>query len=300
MSDIGFDSGRSELGGDAPRGRVIEPDPMQVYSPLATEDEQALAEAVRLLEYASLATRLSNLLGKQLSNATLLLPEKIRSMASRTATMALTSAMKIALKSLDQQPGVAKTLYHKTLATASGAAGGALGIAALPVELPISTTIILRAIADVARSEGENLKDPRTAIACLEVFALGGRSPADDDMESSYFAARAFLAKSVSDATKLLVAQGAAQEGAPVFVRLISQIAARFGVVVSQKAAAQAVPVLGAIAGAGVNYAFVDHFQGLARGHFTVRRLERKYGADHIRLEYDRLTLIWRENRDGS
>jgi hypothetical protein len=299
MSDTKPDT-KHEAKSAAPPVKTIEPDLAQVYNPLETEDELALAEAVRLLEYTSLAARLSHVLGKQLTSATSLLPAKLRSIASKAASIALRSAMKMALRSLDQKPGASNTLYHKTMAVASGAAGGALGIAALPIELPVSTTIILRAIADIARSEGENLKDPATAVACMEVFALGGKSEVDDEMESSYFAARAFLAKSVTDATKFLASQGAANESAPVIVKLISQIAARFGVVVSQKVAAQAVPVLGAIAGASVNYAFVDHFQGLARGHFTVRRLERKYGADHIRLEYTRLTQIWRDNRDGS
>lgn len=283
---------------DTPHLRIIEPDPSQIFSPLAQEDEQALAEAVRLLEYTSMASRLTHVLGKQISSIGSFVPARVRNMAGKAASIALKGAMKIALKSLDQKPGAANTLYHKTLATASGAAGGALGIAALPIELPISTTIILRAIADIARSEGENLKDPRTALACMEVFALGGRSDIDNEMESAYFAARAFLAKSISDATKYLASQGAAQESAPVFVKLITQIAARFGIVVTQKAAAQAVPVLGAVAGASINYAFVDHFQGLARGHFTVRRLERKYSPEQIRLEYGRLAAVWRENRD--
>lgn len=283
---------------DTPHLKIVEPDPSQIFSPLAQEDEQALAEAVRLLEYTSMASRLTHVLGKQISSVGSFIPARVRNMAGKAASVALKGAMKIALKSLDQKPGAANTLYHKTLATASGAAGGALGIAALPIELPISTTIILRAIADIARSEGENLKDPRTALACMEVFALGGRSDIDNEMESAYFAARAFLAKSISDATKYLASQGAAQESAPVFVKLITQIAARFGIVVTQKAAAQAVPVLGAVAGASINYAFVDHFQGLARGHFTVRRLERKYSPEQIRLEYGRLAAVWRENRD--
>ena len=76
-----------------------------------------------------------------------------------------------------------------------------------------------------------------------------------------------------------------------MLVRLISLIAARFGLVVSQKMAAQLVPVIGAMGGAAVNYAFVDHFQNVARGHFTVRRLERAYGAEAIRTEYELLRL---------
>jgi hypothetical protein len=36
-----------------------------------------------------------------------------------------------------------------------------------------------------------------------------------------------------------------------------------------------------------VNYAFIEHFQDVARGHFTVRRLERLYGSERIRSQYD-------------
>jgi hypothetical protein len=60
-------------------------------------------------------------------------------------------------------------------------------------------------------------------------------------------------------------------------------------VVVTQKLAAQALPVVGALGGAAVNYAFIEHFQDVARGHFTVRRLERVYGKDLIKAEYERL-----------
>ena len=46
----------------------------------------------------------------------------------------------------------------------------------LPIELPVSTIIMLRSIADIARSEGEDLSDPESALSCVQVFALGGRS----------------------------------------------------------------------------------------------------------------------------
>jgi hypothetical protein len=39
-----------------------------------------------------------------------------------------------------------------------------------------------------------------------------------------------------------------------------------------------------------VNYAFIDHFQEIARAHFTVRRLERRYGKDVVRMAYDKLS----------
>jgi EcsC family protein len=51
----------------------------------------------------------------------------------------------------------------------------------------------------------------------------------------------------------------------------------------------QTIPVIGALGGAAINYAFIDHFQSIARGHFTVRRLERKYGKDIVFDAYERL-----------
>jgi hypothetical protein len=67
----------------------------------------------------------------------------------------------------------------------------------------------------------------------------------------------------------------------------VGAIAARFGGPVAIKLSAQAAPVIGAAAGAAVNLAFLEHFRGIARGHFTVRRLERAHGAEAVRLAYE-------------
>jgi hypothetical protein len=148
---------------------------------------------------------------------------------------------------------------------------------------------MLRSIADIARSKGEDPRSPGTAMACLEVFALGGPTASDDASESGYFAVRVALAKALSEAATYIAERGLVEEGAPVLVRLIATIAARFDVVVSEKAAAQLVPIAGAVGGATVNVLFMDHFQDMAEGHFTVRRLERTYGIDVVRAEYDKL-----------
>ncbi|MCK5882266.1 MAG: EcsC family protein [Bacteriovoracaceae bacterium] len=113
----------------------------------------------------------------------------------------------------------------------------------------------------------------------------------DDASESSYFAIRAVLAKTVSEAAAYIAKGGVVEVSAPVLIRLVSKIAERFGVVVTEKAAAQAVPILGAIGGAVVNTLFIDHFQDMARGHFIVRRLERKYGAELVKETYESLRL---------
>src|SRR6201999_3525862 len=116
---------------------------------------------------------------------------------------------------------------HRMLATASGAAGGTFGLAALPVELPVSTVIMLRSIADIARSEGEDLADPETALACVEVFALGGRAGSTDASESGYFAVRSMLAKTISEAARFIAERGVIREGAPVLLKFVTQVAAR-------------------------------------------------------------------------
>jgi len=169
----------------------------------------------------------------------------------------------------------------------TGGIGGFFGLPALAIELPISTTIMLRSIADIARSEDETLNKIESKIACIEVFALGGPSISDDASESGYFAVRAGLAQYVTKTAEYIAQKGLTEEGAPALVRLIIQIAERFSIQVSEKAAAQAVPAIGAAGGAIINALFIDHFQDMARGHFIVRRLERKYGKEVVEETYN-------------
>ncbi|MDD2337711.1 MAG: EcsC family protein, partial [Geobacteraceae bacterium] len=130
---------------------------------------------------------------------------------------------------------------------------------------------------------------PDAKLQCVQVLALGGKSKSDDGTESGYFVTRAALAKAVSEAASHLTTKGLSQRGAPAIVRLISQVASRFSIVVSEKAAAQAVPVVGAFGGAAINALFIDHFQDMGRGHFIVRRLERLHGQEKVRQLYDAL-----------
>jgi hypothetical protein len=257
---------------------------------MAPEDLAALRRAVRSLEHPGLAARLANMVGKPIEILGDALPASASRAIATATSKALELALKIALRTMQRNPHAGSQFFHKALATASGAAGGAFGLATLPIEFPISTTIMLRSIADIARSEGEDLSDPASALSCVQVFALGGRAgSATDASESGYFAVRGVLAKGVTEAAHFIAERGVIKEGGPVLVRFITQVASRFGVVVTQKVAAQALPVVGALGGAAVNYAFIEHFQEVAQGHFTVRRLERLYGKSVVRTEYERV-----------
>jgi hypothetical protein len=253
------------------------------------EDVASLRQAVCILEQTTWASRLASLAGRQVELAGRLIPERAAQVISNTTQAVLQVSMRTALLTLRRRGGAASIRLHRSLVAVSGAAGGALGLLSLPVELPISTTIILRSIAEVAQAEGEDLSRPEAAISLLEVFALGARQPGQDLAESGYFAVRTLLARSVTEAARYLAGKSVADEAAPVLVRLISTIATRFGIAVSQKLAAQAIPIIGAVGGAAVNLAFIHHFQDLARGHFTVRRLERKYGPATVRDVYEKL-----------
>ena len=249
-----------------------------------------LKRAKTLLENPSLAARASAMLGSPLDKGMKMLPDRFRKVVHEASEAAMLKALDVAIKSHGIDDKVAsKDRLHKFAAAASGAVGGAFGLAALAVELPISTTIMLRSIADIAKSEGENIQHIDTKLACLTVFALGGRTQKDDAVESGYFAARAAMAGAVTEASKFLAEKGFSKVGAPALVRLVSLISSRFGIVVSEKAALQAIPILGAATGALINTLFIEHFQNMARGHFTVRRLEKIHGAEPVRLAYEAL-----------
>jgi hypothetical protein len=259
---------------------------------IAKDDLDDLRYAKTLLENPSLAARISNLLGTPIEKGFEFLPAKWKGIVQKATEKSLEKALNFAVQTMNDRTRAASSeKTHKILVLATGAGGGSFGLPALTIELPVTTTIMLRSIADIARSEGEQIGLLETKIACLEVFALGGTSKSDDGTETGYFFVRAALARTISDATKYIAQIGLAREGSPALVKFISTLAARFGIIVSEKAAAQAVPLIGAAGGALINTIFIDHFQNMARGHFIIRRLERLYDQGIIRQEYDNLNL---------
>lgn len=251
-------------------------------------DLKSLAGAVAALERPTWAMRIVNLIGMPIEAATKLLPGKASAIVSRATTMAVRKALVAAVSTMGRKHrGAPAKWLHRAAAAGSGGVGGFFGLPGLAVELPVSTVIMLRAIADIARSEGEDVASIEGQLACVQVFALGGPSRPDDASETAYYAARLGLAKALAEAAEHIATRGIAEEGAPVILRLIARIAARFNVVVSEKVAAQAVPVVGAASGAAVNLLFLHTFQKTAAGHFVVRRLERKYGPDLVKSAYE-------------
>ena len=259
--------------------------------PLTNEDLAELKAAKQLLEHPGMAAKLTSAVGSPMEKGLKMLPRPVQKGVNRVTEAALLKALEVAVSSLGPRFGGRRATswdkLHKLAAAASGAAGGAFGIAALAWELPVSTTLMLRSIADIAAAQGHDPRHLETKLDCLTVFGLGAKT--DNATDSGYFATRAAFAGAVTEAARYLAKKGLAKGSAPALVRLIALIGARFGVVVSEKAAAQAVPILGAAGGALINTIFIGHYQDMARGHFIVRRLEKIHGEEVVRLAYRKL-----------
>jgi hypothetical protein len=250
-------------------------------------DRARLRKAVYLLESRTWFTTLANKIGMPLEWAVKRLPPKAHEVISDVTVKAMRLALHGAIRTMHKSSTtLPRNWWHKLSVSVTGWISGYFGIAAVLVELPLATTIMLRSIADIARSEGEDLTQIETQLACLEVFALGGPRTADDSSTSGYYAVRIALGRAVTEAAEYIIERGVAEEGAPALIRLITKIAARFNVVVTEKIAAEMIPVIGAVGGAGINFLFMDHFQSMARGHFIVKQLERKYGREEIKDQY--------------
>jgi hypothetical protein len=265
---------------------------------LSEQDLNALRRAKHQLESPALAMKLASVVGAPIEKLLARLPSFANAKVTDATELALRKCLSIALRTLGRRdatsliaPDKPSNLLHKFAVATTGAAGGAFGVFALPVELPVTTTLMFRSICDIARSEGEDLSAIDTQLQCLTVLGMGGTSSEDDDAELGYFFMRGALAQAVSKASSEIATKGFTSHGSAALLRLLHAIAARFSVQVSEQIAAKSIPAIGAVLGAMVNTVFIDHFQQVAHGHFTVRRLERQYGQETIEAVYQTLDM---------
>jgi hypothetical protein len=227
-----------------------------------------LADALRRLEHGrGLIVRLADLVGGAFGLAgrfglrQMGMSRGIQSKFSGIAQAALARAYDVAILGVAAEPPQRAGLTRAAV-IASGAASGFAGLPGFLPDATFTTLAIMREIARIAAAQGEDLSSDDARRACLEVFAF--QTPADsDESELGYFSAR-------------LVFQGRP------FTMLLSEVAARYGLVLGEKFSLQIVPIAGAVAGAALNAAFLAHYRNLALAHFTIRRLERRHGRDIV------------------
>jgi EcsC protein family len=270
-------------------------------------DRAFIAAAVRKLERPGRLAEFLNTMGKPAEAIIKALPAWASSRIERALQRALLDAVGWATKTLEGSIHAdeknlstlssvvikSRAAMHVTAAAILGGFGGAFGIAALPFELPVTTLVILRSIAAIARDFDADLDDPATRLECVSVLSLGGPALGDDTMDSSFLSSRLALASLVRDAgrfiagkTTLQLSEALARGAAPEVTRLIGAIANRFGYLALDIAYAEMVPIAGAVGGAALNAYFTKFFNQIAYYHFGLRRLERIYGEEAVQAIY--------------
>jgi hypothetical protein len=271
-------------------------------------DEQAfIRDAFKFLDQPSFLLRVANSIGRPLEMALDSLPAKHQKIIHRASTKALKKGLMVVRKTVKmpeepersfaerQEKSRKMGKWHSVASFGVGAAGGLFGIFALPLELPASTSIMLRSIASIAQECGMDLDDPEVQLECLYVLSLGSpKKGPESAMSSAYWTSRTAFSQIVSQAASFMAGKSAPEiiaavekGSAPVLIRLLTQISAKFEVVVSEKFIAEALPVMGAIGGGMINAAFTDYFSEAARFHFGLRALEFRFGRDTIEKIYN-------------
>jgi preprotein translocase subunit Sss1 len=265
---------------------------------ISDEDLKILSASKIKLEKIGLIMQGLNLIGDSIEKATKLIPARIERKIGEKTNSILMGIIKANLKtmSLNKMEALPKNKTYKGVVTASGVGFGLLGFVGFIPDLAFTTKFMMRSIMDIARSKGENINEVETQLACLEVFALGGKSKNDDGLETSYYLTRIALDGAIKSVSKYVAENGAKvaikklATGTPM-MQLVAKIAARYKVAALEKFAAEGLPIVGAIGGGTINLVFMNHFQKMANAHFTIRQLERKYGEDVIRAKYSEINI---------
>lgn len=276
---------------------------------MSADELDFIQDAVLFLEGDHFLVSIAQKLGKPIDRLQEKLPESARRILHQAIETSLKKALRISIETIKAPPVHVPTpewenarsrikqhaWLHTAAVTTTGAISGALGISALLVELPISTSIILRSISSVAQEWGHDLRDPETQLQCLFIFSLGSNlSSKDDEMDTSYLASRLAYQRLLGEAAAFLGQHGAKDlllaldRGAPVLLRLLGVLGPAFERTMIKKFMSKALPIIGAAGGAAINAAFCHYFTEAARYHFGLLYLEKKYGSDAVRRGYSR------------
>lgn len=276
---------------------------MNSSNALSPDERRFVREAAEYLEAPSFLMRAATMVGKPAEAMLTVLPDRAQQLGAQGTSAALRRGLEWAIAAVPVASPVAAGVAgrkptgwlaqhrHTAVAALAGAGGGFFGVAGLPVELPATTMVMLHSIASIAASHGADLDDPSTRLDCLAVLSFG--SERLEEMESAYFTTRVGLAMAMQQASAFLakhtareVSEALARGTAPMLLRFIGTVASRFQVTVTQKVAAQSVPLAGAALGAVINAAFTDHFNRVAHYHFGLLQLERCHGREAIEVAY--------------
>ena len=283
---------------------------MQSLVQIPAEEMAFIQEAAKYLESPSFLMRIADFVGEPLQKiGNAIVPAKVAEYGNE----ALNKVMTIAISTIpNNQPesevekGYLESgwsgLWHRVAVTVTGGIAGAFGLPGLAIELPVTTGILFRSIASIAGEYGENLASSEVRMECLSVFCHGGPGASDDAMESSYLTSRLAMAALIEKSATFItgksaeaVSEAIAKGTAPTLVNLMNKIMSQFNIAVSQKYIAQSLPLISIASGAAINNAFAGHFNSVAKYHFGIRKLERKYGQDIVFEAYNQEKKLFKK-----
>ncbi|MCH2066266.1 EcsC family protein [Shimia sp.] len=202
---------------------------------------------------SGLGMKVLGVLGMPVSGLLKSLPGEVQDGLGGATEVALMQAVKWA----DGSRGLVKDQpdwINASVTAALGAAGGAGGVTSSLAELPITVTVLLRAIQGVAVQYGFDPSHESVRFDCVRVLAANGPFEEDRGADLAMLEQRAGLAM-----------------GGTKWISTV--IVPKLAPVLGQKLAAQMVPVIGAAAGAATNYAYTSYYQDIAHVHFGLRKL---------------------------
>src|SRR5262249_29628772 len=178
--------------------------PVVTEAPLSPRHHRALQRAFVLLENQNFAARLADYAGQPVDRVMRMMPKAANRSLNSAIEAAMLRCLNLAINSIQSRARrPPATALSSLMAGINGGVSGFFGIAALPIELPLTTALMLRAIADTARYHGEDLSQLDARLACVEVFALGTRG-SQKRMDVGYYASRALLSKLAGEASSYL------------------------------------------------------------------------------------------------
>lgn len=228
-------------------------------------EARVAALATRYRRAGGVGMQVLAVIGGQAENLLERLPDRVKDGLETATERALRAALDAASKSRGGPLPETKSWLNTAITTALGAAGGMGGLPTALAELPVTTTVLLRAIQGVADTHGFDPDADDVRADCIRVFAAAGPLADDDGADLGFLAARVTLT-------------------GPAVQKLLTAVSPRLAAALGQKLAAQTVPVLGAAAGAATNFAFTSYYQEIAHVHFGLRRLAIESGIaeDHL------------------
>jgi len=181
--------------------------------------------------------------------------------------------------------GVEGALLGGATTMAEGIPGAQLAIPSLILmDVTTSLTLLSRHTCQVATSYGYSSREPHNLPHMIAAMA-----PQTETGDEGYLALKTAVVTSISESGKFLARTGSMvidrqvlEREAPQMIRLITYVADRLGVVLTQKELGIIVPVAGALLNSSLNVAFQRLGHQTAKDYFRRLILEDRYGDEIV------------------